>query len=70
MKRPSDKERLDYLLRRVIPYADGALMFDPLAWAGVEDSVIQDRRNTIDEALELAAALRRSKPSAKGAGRG
>lgn len=48
---PSDKERLDYLLRRIIPYDDGALIFDPLAWMGVETGVLQDRRAAIDAAF-------------------
>lgn len=52
MKRFTDKERLDYLLHRIIPYADGALIFDPLAWMGVESGVIQDRRAAIDAAIQ------------------
>ena len=51
-KKNTDKERLDYLLHRVIPYADGALMFDPLAWMGVEAGVIQDRCAAIDAAIK------------------
>lgn len=48
----SDRERLDWLLKRVIPYEDGALIFDPIPQFSVAD--LGQRRQAIDAAMKSA----------------
>lgn len=48
---PTDKERLDWMLNRAIPYEDGRIILDPLSWM-TPNADVKKRRAAIDAAMK------------------
>ena len=69
MKQPSDKERLDWLAKEAANLTECEGLWDVTFASPANINGARTPREAIDAAMHRLAALRRSKPSAKGAGR-